>query len=177
MISVKNIFLFFTDLAFSRSFLRFGQFTAKEVRDALYHEPFYNSVNALNKTIGTYRNTNYTMDDFMAENHGRQLQYSMMFDTSNIVGFCKTDITQKNRVYLHSYLIHPDYRGCKLENRISYNELFLSCVCESVRLRSHSIIELKVHEDNVKAYNGYRHHNFYTTSKQDKRYMMEKQLY
>ena len=160
---------------FSRSFLRFGQLTAKEVGEALHHEPFYNSVATLNKSIGAYRNTNYTMDDFIAENCGRNLKYSMLFDTSNIVGFCKTNTTQKNRVYLHSYLIHPDYRGSKLYNKVSYNELFLSCVCKS--LRPHSIIELKVHEDNLKAYNGYRRHNFLTTSKQEKRYMMEKKIY
>ena len=172
--SVYNLFTFYTDLVFH---LGFRQFTAKQVHNALHYEPFYNAIRTLNKNISVYRNTDYTMGDFLAENKTiRPLQYSMLFDNTTIAGFCKTEVTRNNRIYLYSYLIDPQYRGKIISDNVSYNSLFMNCVCESFRQQNYSTLELKVHEENVKAYNGYIQNGFHTTSKQEKRYMMEKKL-
>ena len=163
---------------FTRSLLAFRQFTAKEIVSALKYESFYNSIDALNRTISTYRNTNYTMDDFRMENKDtRNLRYHFMFDAANIAGFCKTETTRNNRVYLYSYLIQPEYRGRSIDasSDMNYNDVFMNCICNVLR-EEHTTLELKVHEDNSKAYNGYVRNHFRTTGKQEKRYMMERPL-
>jgi ribosomal protein S18 acetylase RimI-like enzyme len=158
------------------AFVQLYTLLPKQMEKALGNEIFYNSVYALNQVIGQYRQTNYTMNDFIAENKSsNSLRYSIMLEGNTIAGFCKTETTRNNRVYLYSYLISPSYRGRMLAN-CSYNSAFLSCICESFRVRQYNRIELKVYEENQKAYNTYIHHNFYTTGKQDKRYTMERQL-
>ena len=94
----------------------------------------------------------------------------MMVDKGTIVGFCKTETTLKNRLYLYSYLIHPMYRGK------GYNHFFMNSVCENLKQRGHDTIELKVHEDNLPAYNGYCNNGFQVKDKREKRFIMERLL-
>lgn len=143
--------------------------TAREIRHALNYERFYNSIRVLNHSISVYRGTEYTMNDFISECN-RDSRHHMMFDKDTIVGFCKTDTTLKNRLYLYSYLIHPLYRGK------GYNRFFMNGVCTNLKQLGHDKVELKVHEDNLGAYNGYIHSEFHVKDKQDKRYIMERLL-
>jgi ribosomal protein S18 acetylase RimI-like enzyme len=111
------------------------------------------------------------MNDFISESNQRNnIHYHMMFDTDTIVGFCKTETTLKNRLYLYSYLIHPMYRGK------GYNRFFMNSICENMKQRGHDTIELKVHEDNRTAYNGYSNCGFQVKDKQNKRFIMERLL-
>lgn len=143
--------------------------TAREIRHALNYERFYNSIRVLNHSISAYRGTKYTMNDFISENNSNlTLQYHMMFEKDTIVGFCKTETTLKHRLYLYSYLIHPMYRGK------GYNRFFMNGVCENLKQQGPARIELKVHEDNLGAYNGYIHSGFQVKGKQEKRYIMER---
>lgn len=145
--------------------------TAREIRHALNYERFYNSIHMLNHSISVYRNTNYTMNDFISEsNQSDNTHYHMMCNADTIVGFCKTETTLKNRLYLYSYLIHPMYRGK------GYNRFFMNSVCENMKQRGHNTIELKVHEDNRSAYSGYSNCGFQVKDKQNKRFVMERLL-
>ena len=110
------------------------------------------------------------MNDFISENKNQNLHYHMMVDKDTIVGFCKTETTLKNRLYLYSYLIHPMYRGK------GYNRVFMNGVCENLKQQRHDTVELKVHEDNLAAYNGYSYSGFRVKDKQEKRYIMERLL-
>ena len=144
--------------------------TAREIRHALHYERFYNTICVLNNNISVYRNTNYTMNDFISESNSGNIHYHMMVDKDTIVGFCKTETTLKNQLYLYSYLIHPMYRGK------GYNRFFMNSVCENLKQRGHDTIELKVHEDNRFAYNGYSNCGFQVKDKQEKRFIMERLL-
>jgi len=145
--------------------------TAREIRHALNYERFYNAIRVLNHSISAYRGTNYTMNDFISENNRNcDLQYHIMVDKDTILGFCKTETTLNNRLYLYSYLIHPLYRGK------GYNRYFMNSVCDNLKQRGQTTVELKVHEDNLGAYNGYIHSGFQVKDKQEKRYIMERLL-
>ena len=109
------------------------------------------------------------MNDFISESNHNSL-YHMMVEKDTIVGFCKTETTLKNRLYLYSYLIHPLYRGK------GYNRFFMNGVCENLKQQGHDRVELKVHEDNKIAYNGYSLNGFRAKDKQEKRYIMERLL-
>jgi ribosomal protein S18 acetylase RimI-like enzyme len=156
-----NLVSYYTDLVFLLA--------ARDIRHALNYERFYNSIRVLNHSISAYRGTAYTMHDFISECN-QDSQYHMMFDKETIVGFCKTETTLKNRLYLYSYLIHPHYRGK------GYNRFFMNGVCTNLKQCGHDTVELKVHEDNLGAYNGYIHSGFQLKDKQNKRYFMERLL-
>jgi hypothetical protein len=84
------------------AFVQLYTLLPKQMEKALGNETFYNSVYTLNQVIGQYRQTNYTMNDFIAENKSsNSLRYSIMLEGNTIAGFCKTETTRNNRVYLY----------------------------------------------------------------------------
>jgi ribosomal protein S18 acetylase RimI-like enzyme len=152
------------------------RYSSNGLLNRLGNEAFFESIQTFMPILSSYRNTSYTFTDFKMENKNiRNLHYYMMFDSYKIIGFCKTETTLNNRAYLYSYLIHPDYRSCKISKSHTYNKLFMNTVCNSLQ-HNHNIVELKVHEDNEKAFRGYLRDGFRDTGKLEKRYLMEKNL-
>jgi len=134
---------------------------------------FYNSMFNFSKYLSNYRLSNTTINDLVNENNNfinNKLNYHLLLNKMEIIGFCKTEETKLNNIYLYSYIINPSYRG------FGYNNLFMNLICNNLKDLNYNKIELKVHQDNIKAINTYTNNNYYITDKFNSRYIMNKQL-
>jgi len=108
----------------------------------------------------------------ISENTNYNGIYAITHDNDSILGICKLEPLKKyERVYLSSYIINPSVRGS------GFNKHFLTSLLYNPVLQPYSRIELKVHEDNQKAYNTYKSIGFNTLAKEHKRHIMEYKLF
>jgi RimJ/RimL family protein N-acetyltransferase len=130
---------------------------------------FYNALSGFTQPIATYRNTSFTFQDMLSENASHNGFYAIAHNNNDtILGMCKLEPLKKyERVYLSSYIINPSVRGT------GFNKEFLTAVLYHPQVQPYSRIELKVHEDNMKAYNTYKSLGFNALSKENKRHIME----
>jgi ribosomal protein S18 acetylase RimI-like enzyme len=139
----------------------------------LENKEFYYSVNNFCKYMSEYRGSNTTLNDLLNENNyylKNNLNYHFLLNKKDIIGFCKTEETNNKNIYLYSYIINPFYRG------FGYNNTFMNNICTNLKKLDYNKIELKVHQDNIKAVNTYINNNYYIKDKFNSRYIMNKQL-
>jgi ribosomal protein S18 acetylase RimI-like enzyme len=139
----------------------------------LENKNFYCSIQNFTKYLSDYRNTNTNINDLINENNyflKNNLNYHFLVNKQDIIGFCKTEETNQNNIYLYSYLINPYYRG------LGYNNIFMNNICSNLKNMDYNKIELKVHQDNIKAINTYINNDYHTIDKINSRYIMNKIL-
>lgn len=147
----------------------YGTFSKKDFIKVLETPLFYKSLSDLTHHISTYRNTSFNMNDLISENNFNQFSYHFLRDKEDIIGFCKTEKLMNDTIYLSSYILNPFYRG------MGYNDFFMKNIINNLKV-NHIKIELKVHEDNIKALNSYIKNDYFIINKQNKRYIMNKVL-
>ena len=132
---------------------------------------FYKSFFNFTDHISSYRKTPFNINDFISENNNNfnQLNYHILKNKKDIIGFCSTEKLMNDTIYLSSYIVNTFYRG------MCYNNFFMKKITNNLKLNYHKI-ELKVHEDNIKALNSYLSNDYFIINKENKRYIMNKIL-
>jgi len=147
----------------------YGTLSKKDFIKVLEIPIFYKSFLNFTDHISTYRKTSFNVNDFMSENNFNNFNYHLLTNKKDIIGFCATEKLITNTIYLSSYIINPFYRGK------GYNDYFMKNITNNIKLNHHKI-ELKVHEDNIKALNTYINNDYFIINKENKRYIMNRIL-